>query len=181
MGPRQFNLADLFEIVVDTVPDRLALVAGAVRLSYGQLDDRSNRFAHDLARQGISLGAHVGILAYNRAEWVEAMVGCYKARAVPINLNYRYVVPELRYVIENADLEVLVFERALSPLVAGSLEGLELQTPLRLMVVEDGSGADPGPAGGPFARLPAGRATECPTDGSILMVGPAADRAGPLP
>ncbi|HUY67534.1 MAG TPA: acyl-CoA synthetase [Acidimicrobiales bacterium] len=146
MGTRQFNLADLFEIVVETVPDRLALVAGAVRLSYGQLDDRSNRFAHDLARNGIGHGAHVGILAFNRAEWVEAMVGCYKARAVPINLNYRYVVPELRYVVENADLEALVFERALSPLATGSLEGLELPTPLHLLVVEDGSDADAGHA-----------------------------------
>ena len=57
----------------------------------------------------------MGILAYNRAEWAEAMIGCYKARTVPVNLNYRYVASELRYVIENADLEVLVFERALSP------------------------------------------------------------------
>ena len=146
MSTREFNLADLFEIVVDTMPDRLALVAGDVRLSYGQLEERSNRFAHHLARQGIGVGAHVGILAYNRAEWVEAMVGCYKARAVPINLNYRYVAPELRYVIENADLEVLVFERALSPLVAGSLEDLELPTPLHLMLIEDGSGEDAGTA-----------------------------------
>jgi len=146
MATRQFNLADLFEIVVDAVPDRLALVAGAVRLSYRQLDERSNRFAHDLDRQGIGPGAHVGILAYNRAEWVEAMVGCYKARAVPINLNYRYVAPELRYVIENADLELLVFERALSPLVAGSVEGLELPAPLHLLVIEDSSGEDAGAA-----------------------------------
>ena len=63
----------------------------------------------------------MGILAHNRAEWAEAMIGCYKARAVPVNLNYRYVAAELRYVIDNADLEVLVFERALAPLVAESL------------------------------------------------------------
>ena len=40
---RQFNLADLFEVVVDTVPDRLALVAGDRRLTYRQLDQRANR------------------------------------------------------------------------------------------------------------------------------------------
>ena len=91
MSDRQFNLADLFEVVVDTVPDRLALVAGPVRLTYRQLDERANRFGHYLADRGVAAGAHVGILAYNRAEWVEAMIGCYKARAVPVNLNYRYV------------------------------------------------------------------------------------------
>jgi acyl-CoA synthetase (AMP-forming)/AMP-acid ligase II len=96
MRDRQFNLADLFEVVVDTVPDRLALVAGGDRSTYRELDRRANRFAHSLMDRGIATGAHVGILAYNRAEWVEAMIGSYKARAVPVNLNYRYVAPELR-------------------------------------------------------------------------------------
>ena len=95
MSPRQFNLADLFEIVVDAVPDRLALVGGERRLTYRQLDERANRFAHFLGDRGIDAGAHVGILAYNRAEWAEAMIGCYKARTVPVNLNYRYVASEL--------------------------------------------------------------------------------------
>jgi fatty-acyl-CoA synthase len=141
MGTRQFNLADLFEVVVDTVPDRLGLVAGYARLTYRQLDQRANRFAHHVAAAGIPTGAHVGILAYNRVEWAEAMVGCYKARVVPVNLNYRYVAPELRYVIENADLRLLVFERALAPLVAESLAGDPLEAAPQLLVIEDGSGA----------------------------------------
>ncbi len=139
MTSRQFNLADLFEIVVDTVPGRLALVAGEKRHTYQQLDERSNRFAHYIGRLGIPTGSHVGILARNRAEWAEAMIGCYKARAVSVNLNYRYVAPELRYVMENAELEVLVFEQALAPLVAESLDRLPLASHLRLMVVADGS------------------------------------------
>jgi fatty-acyl-CoA synthase len=146
LGSRQFNLADLFELVVDTVPDRPALVAGPVRLTYRQLDERANRFANHLAAAGIPTGAHVGILSYNRAEWAEAMIGCYKARTVPVNLNYRYVAPELRYVIDNADLELLVFERGLSSLVAAALDGFEPARPLQLVVVEDGSG--PGDAPG---------------------------------
>jgi acyl-CoA synthetase (AMP-forming)/AMP-acid ligase II len=139
--PRQFNLADLFEVVVDTVPDRLALVAGSVRSTYRQLEDRANRFAHHLEAQGVAPGAHVGILAHNCAEWVEAMIGCYKARTVPINLNFRYVAPELRYVIDNADLEVLVFERALFPLVEASLGEDGETTTMHLLVIEDGSDA----------------------------------------
>ncbi len=142
MSDRQFNLADLFEVVADTVPERLALVAGTDRLSYRQLDERANRFAHYLADQGVPVGAHVGILAFNRAEWVEAMIGSYKARNVPVNLNYRYVAPELRYVIDNADLEVLVFERALAPLVAEATAGPEPSRPLRLVMIEDGSAVD---------------------------------------
>ncbi len=138
MGRRHFNLADLFEVVVDTVPERLALVAGAARLSYRQLDERANRFAHHLTDHGIATGAHVGILARNRAEWVESMIGCFKARTVPINLNYRYVPPELRYVVDNADLGALVFESDLSDLLAESLDPGG----------SDPGGSDPGGNGG---------------------------------
>jgi 3-oxocholest-4-en-26-oate---CoA ligase len=139
MASREFNLADLFEVVVDTVPDRLALVAGPVRLTYRQLDQRANRFAHYLGTRGIGTGAHVGVLAHNCAEWVEAMIGCYKARTVPVNLNFRYVPAELRYLIDNADLETLVFERALSPLVAGSITERPGTDPIPLVVIDDGS------------------------------------------
>jgi acyl-CoA synthetase (AMP-forming)/AMP-acid ligase II len=139
MASRQFNLADLFEVVVDTVPDRLALVAGPVRLTYRQLDQRANRFAHYLAARGIDTGAHVGVLAHNCAEWAEAMIGCYKARTVPVNLNFRYVPAELRYLIDNADLEMLVFERALSPLVAESLADDQGTDRIAVVAIDDGS------------------------------------------
>jgi 3-oxocholest-4-en-26-oate---CoA ligase len=147
MSTRQFNLADLFEVVVDTVPDRPALIAGESRLTYRQLDERANRFAHHLASLGVEPGGHVGILAHNRAEWAEAMIGCYKARTVPVNLNFRYVAPELRYLIENADLEVLVFERELFPLVAESLaDELEVHAPHLLVFSDEGAGPDMGPS-----------------------------------
>jgi 3-oxocholest-4-en-26-oate---CoA ligase len=141
VSSRQFNLADLFEVVVDTVPDRLALVAGASRLTYRQLDDRANRFARVLSAEGMPAGSHVGILAHNCAEWVETMIGCYKARVVPVNLNFRYVVSELRYVIDDADLEMLVYERALSPLVAQSIADREGADQLRLVEIDDGTPA----------------------------------------
>ena len=139
MSPRQFNLADLFEVVVDTVPDRPALVAGDRRLTYRQLDERANRFAHFLERRGIGAGAHVGILAHNCAEWAEAMIGCYKARTVPVNLNYRYVASELAYVIDNADLEVpRVRAGTCRPLVADSIGAGHRADRLHLVVIDDG-------------------------------------------
>jgi acyl-CoA synthetase (AMP-forming)/AMP-acid ligase II len=139
MPERRFNLADLFEVVVDTVPGRLALVAGPRRLTYRELDQRSNRFGHYLEERGVRTGAHVGILAYNRAEWAETMIGCFKARTVPVNLNYRYTANELRYVIDNADLEVLVFEKALTPLVAEALVDNGAGGSPLLVVIDDGS------------------------------------------
>src|SRR5260221_10098890 len=120
----EFNLADLFERVADTVPDRLALVAGDRRLTYAQLDERANRVAHSLVDAGARPGQHVGIHAYNGAPWVEAMLGCFKARLVPVNVNYRYVVEELRYLFDNADLVALIFEAEFGPHVASVLPGV---------------------------------------------------------
>ena len=118
MTQRVFNLADLFEVVVDACPDRLALVAGDTRLTYRQLDERANRVAHAYLAAGLRTGDHVGVYSRNRAEWLEAMIGAFKARLVPININFRYVEDELRYIVDNADLVGLVVERGYLPKVA---------------------------------------------------------------
>ncbi|HMF83240.1 MAG TPA: acyl-CoA synthetase [Acidimicrobiia bacterium] len=135
----EFNLADLYEIVADEVPDRLALVAGDRRLTYAGLDERANRFAHHLLDDGVEPGDKVAIYSWDRAEWAEAMLGAYKARAVPINVNYRYVADETRYILDNSDAVAIVFERAFAPL----LDSIRADLPnLRHSVVlEDGSDA----------------------------------------
>ncbi len=145
---RRFNLADLFELVADIVPGRDALVADPERRTYAELDERANRFAHYLLSLDLPEGAHVGILARNRAEWAEAMIGSYKARLVPVNLNFRYVAPELRYVVENADLVALVYEAGFGSLVSEALDGIE--TALALIEIDDGGVVDDGSqTGGP--------------------------------
>jgi acyl-CoA synthetase (AMP-forming)/AMP-acid ligase II len=105
-----FNLADLFERVVDRVPDRLALIVRDEHLTYGELDARANQVAHRLASVGVGAGDHVGIYAYNGTPWVEAMLGAFKLRAVPININFRYVEEELAYLLDNADCTVVVYD-----------------------------------------------------------------------
>ena len=67
-APRSYQLADLFEGVADTVPDRLALVAGEHRLTFRELDERATRFANHLGSLDLPVGAKVGIYAWNRAE-----------------------------------------------------------------------------------------------------------------
>jgi 3-oxocholest-4-en-26-oate---CoA ligase len=137
MAEPQLNLADLFEVVADAVPDRLALVAGDRRLRYAELDARANRFAHHLLERGIDPGDKVAIYAWNRAEWIEAMLGVYKARAVPVNVNYRYVADETRHILDNSDAVAVVFERSFAPVIAeirGALPQLR-----HFVVLEDGS------------------------------------------
>jgi 3-oxocholest-4-en-26-oate---CoA ligase len=139
-----FNLADLFEIVVDSAPDREALVAGAARRTFAELDDRANRVANHLLGLGLQPGAKVAIYGWNRAEWVETFFGALKARLVPININYRYVADELRYVFENADVDAVVVERSFLPLVR-QIEP-ELPRLRHVVVLEDGGDAHRGDA-----------------------------------
>jgi acyl-CoA synthetase (AMP-forming)/AMP-acid ligase II len=135
-----FNLADLFESVVDAVPDREAIVVGERRLGYAELDARANRLAHHLRERGIGRGDHVGLQLYNGSEYLEGMLAAYKLRAVPINVNYRYVEGELRYLFDDADLRALICHRSFAPrvaAVAGELPKLGV-----FVVVDDDSGAD---------------------------------------
>ncbi|UYB43789.1 acyl-CoA synthetase [Streptomyces sp. Je 1-4] len=124
----EYNLADLFESIVDTVPDREALVyvdhpgTGAERrLTYAELDRAANRLAHHLSDHGIGPGRHVGLHLYNGIEYLQAAYACLKIRAVPVNVNYRYVEEELAYLYRDADLAALVFDAEFTARVAAAL------------------------------------------------------------
>ncbi len=104
----ELNLADLFESLADAIPGRTAL-AGHRRLTYGELEARANRLANALADRGIKAGDHVGAYLYNCAEFIEAVLAAFKIRAVPININYRYVEDELVFLLENAHCKALVY------------------------------------------------------------------------
>ncbi|HYI60459.1 MAG TPA: acyl-CoA synthetase [Acidimicrobiales bacterium] len=113
-----FNIADLFERTVDAVGDRTALIVGDDRLTFAQVEERANRLAHHLAAQGVGPGDHVGIHGQNSTEWMVAMMAAFKLRAVPVNINFRYVADELAYLYANADLVALVHDVAYAPRVA---------------------------------------------------------------
>ena len=140
MRKKSFNLADLFELVVDAAPDRAALVCGDARASYLDLDQRANQLARYMMHQGIAPGMHVGLYMYNCNEYIEGMLACFKLRAVPVNVNYRYVDEELRYIFENGELAACIHHREFAPHIADVLAAVPgLKT---LVWVEDGSGAD---------------------------------------
>ncbi|WP_433570532.1 acyl-CoA synthetase [Streptomyces sp. CA-251247] len=124
----EYNLADLFESVVDVVPDREALVyidhpgtGSERRLTYAELDAAANRVAHHLIGAGIGPGDHLGLHLYNGIEYLQTVLGCLKARVVPVNVNYRYVEEELVYLYRDADLAALVFDAEFTRRVAAAL------------------------------------------------------------
>jgi 3-oxocholest-4-en-26-oate---CoA ligase len=131
-GPH-YNFADLVELTVDKVPDRLALVDVRREVTYREFEARCNRLAHVLQERGVKPGDHIGILATNCIEWAEAAIAAYKIRASVVNINYRYVEEELRYLFQNSDVVALLYMREYGPLVAAARSAQpKLQTFIRI-------------------------------------------------
>ncbi|MEU8586082.1 acyl-CoA synthetase [Streptomyces sp. NPDC048664] len=143
----EYNLADLFESVVDVVGGREALVyvdhpgTGARRrLTYTELDAAANRIGHHLLDAGVRPGEHVGLHLYNGVEYLQTVLGCLKARLVPVNVNYRYVEDELAYLYQDADLAALVFDAEFTDRVAAvAPRSPELRHLVRVGVPDSGA------------------------------------------
>jgi len=136
----EFNVADIFEGAADRIPDREVIVCGDDRATFRQLEERANRLAHYFLSLGLQPGDHIGIYAFNSVEWVEAMIAAYKIRAIPININYRYVEDELRYLFDNADLVAVVHQRQFAPRIANVLP--DVPGLRHCIAFDDGSGVD---------------------------------------
>jgi 3-oxocholest-4-en-26-oate---CoA ligase len=112
------NLADLWELVLPEVADRVALVVDDRTSTYADLEERANRLAAVLAGAAVGPGDHVGCYLYNGPEYIETMLAAFKLRAVPVNVNYRYVADELRYLCADAELKAIVHDTEFDDRVA---------------------------------------------------------------
>ncbi|MEZ0340618.1 acyl-CoA synthetase [Mycobacterium sp. pV006] len=134
------NIADLAEHAIDAVPDRVALISGDETLTYAQLEEKANRLAHYLLDQGIKKDDKVGLYCRNRIEIVIGMLGIIKAGAILVNVNFRYVEGELKYLFDNSDMVALIHERRYADRVANVLP--ETPAVKTVLVIEDGTDED---------------------------------------
>ena len=152
----EFNLAQVFAAVAAANPDRDCIVFGDRRFTFAQTDERARRFARAL--HGWGLGAHrerselaqhesgqshLGLCLANCNEYLEGMLGAYKARVAPFNINYRYVADELVYLLDNAGADAIMYHARFAPTLAEALQ--KLDGGKRLIHVDDGSGNEPLP------------------------------------
>ena len=133
-----FTVADLFEHAVDLMPERIALESGDRSRTYAELDARANAIAHKLRSLGVGPGDAVGLYSRNTIESVEAMLAIFKARAVMVNVNYRYVENELEHIFVDSQMKVLIHERQYTPRVCNVLSNADTDLTFRI-VVDDGS------------------------------------------
>ncbi len=133
----KWHFAEVFETVADLVPESPALINGDVRRSWREYEDRAARIAAGLAAAGLRPDSKVGLYGYNSNEYLEAQFGVFKVRAVPVNVNYRYVEHELLYLLDNADAEAIVFDAQFAPRLAAIRDQLPK---LKLFIqLDDGS------------------------------------------
>ena len=177
----QFNLPDVFDVVAGVHPDRPCLVWGDRRWTFAEMADRSRRLAAYLQSRGLGSVAdraglaghesgqdHLGSYLYNGNEYLESMLGAWRARVAPFNVNYRYVADELVYLLDNADCRALVYHERFAPTLAGILDRLpRLEV---LLQVADGWGHDLLPGAVDYEAALAGADT-----GPLAEVRPEAD------
>jgi len=148
-----FNLSTVFDTVASAVPDNEVLVWRDRRFTYRQMNERVDRVADYLAAQGIGCHTprselaghesgqdHVGLYLSNCNEYLECMIGAYRARAAPFNINYRYVTEELRYLFEDARPRVLVYHARFGPQVSEIRDRLP-ESCLLIQVADDSGNA----------------------------------------
>lgn len=149
----QFSLPQLHEAIAKAVPDREALIFRDKRFSFAQLTDRTRRLANFFLDRDITIHRqrqnldnwesgqdHIALLMLNGNEYLESMLGSLKAKAVPFNVNFRYVEEELLYVLNNANAKAIVYHAQFAPRLSAILKDLpQLST---LIQVKDESGIE---------------------------------------
>lgn len=145
----EWTLSGAFGVLARAAPVREAIVWQATRRTFAEVAARSRGVAAWLSRQGLGIRRErdalerwecgqstVALLLWNCPEYLEAMLGCFRARAVPFNVNQHYRPGEIRALLDMLDPDAVVYHRALAPLLASALDG---RRPL-LLDVDDRSG-----------------------------------------
>jgi fatty-acyl-CoA synthase len=138
MAELTWCFAELWEAIGDAIPDQTAIVNAGVRRTWRQYEDRAARLASALVAAGLGPGAKAGLYGYNSNEYLEGQYAIFKARACPVNVNYRYTEHELIYLLDNADAEAVFFDAQFASRIAAIRDQLPK---LRLLIeIDDGSG-----------------------------------------
>jgi fatty-acyl-CoA synthase len=149
----QFTVPAAADAVAAVIGDREFIIQGNRRYTYAQIVERSNRLAAYLYARGLGcktersdLPGHevgqdlLGIYAHNGPEYVEAMLGAWRARVAPFNVNYRYVKNELHYLLADSGATALIYHAKFAPRVNDVLRQLPK---LRVLIqIADESGND---------------------------------------
>jgi len=136
-----WNFADVWETVADTLPNAPALIHGERRITWAAFDHRADAVAQALLDVGVKRQDKVAHYLYNCPEYLESTFALFKIGLVPVNTNYRYTDDELVYLWDNADAVAVIFHGAFVERIEGlrhRVAGIKTW-----LWVDDGSGPCP--------------------------------------
>jgi fatty-acyl-CoA synthase len=148
---RELDVCTVLDAIAADRPDAEALIHGDRRLTRAEVAERTNRLANHLTANGLGCRTersalaghesgqdHLAIYLHNGVEYLESMLGAWKARVGPFNVNYRYVADELRYLLDDAGARAIVVQSCFAPTLADVLPSLPMLDVI--IQVPDGSG-----------------------------------------
>ena len=131
------SVAELHETIAALQPDKECLIFRDQRLTWADVTERTRRLANYLIAQNLGchterehlLGHesgqdHLAIYLHNGNEYLETMLGCFKARVAPFNVNYRYVAEELTYLLNDSRATAIVVHSQFAPILQEVLPNL---------------------------------------------------------
>jgi len=120
------NIKQALGDTASAIPHKEAIVLGAQRVTYGELDEISNRIANALLDMGMKKGTHVAILMSHSPEWVINYFGVISGGGVAVLLNTALKVPELDSLLRDSDSEILITEKRFSRMLSSVLPHIPL-------------------------------------------------------
>ena len=97
--------------------DKIGIVDGSKRYTYGDYDQRINRFANALASLGVGQGDVVSFITYNSHQLLEAYYAIPQIKGILNPINIRLTHHEIEYILNHAETNVLCFHHDFLPLV----------------------------------------------------------------
>jgi fatty-acyl-CoA synthase len=146
----EWTLGAILDAIAEVVPDRTMSVCGTRRITFGEAADRTRRIANFLAARGF--GAHrerdtlerwecgqdrVALIMHND-QYPDMVIGCLKARTVPVNINYHYSPREIGELLDYVQPSAVIYHRSLGAKFA---DVLPPESGRLLLSVDDGSAA----------------------------------------
>jgi acyl-CoA synthetase (AMP-forming)/AMP-acid ligase II len=152
-----FSIADVHEAIAASRPERECMVFRDRRFTWAQVTDRTRRLANHLIASGLGCQTereqlaghesgqdHLAIYLHNGNEYLESMLGAFKARVAPFNVNYRYVAEELRYLFNDSAARAVVVHSQFAPTLAEVLPDLPQLSVILQVPDESGNDLLPG-------------------------------------
>ncbi|MBE0339790.1 non-ribosomal peptide synthetase, partial [Paenibacillus sp. 23TSA30-6] len=141
--PQDQTLSALFEEQAARTPDQVAVIFGSEELTYGELNERTNRLARTLRAEGVEPDQPVGILVHRSLEMIVGIYAILKAGGAYVPIDPEYPADRIRFMLEDSGAKLVLTQSHLAKQASLSFDGKVLVLDSEEIYQEDGSNLEP--------------------------------------